>query len=391
MRLFNTFKNRIFILAKSVDTITTKLLMLILFTTIIPIFVIGNFSVEIINQATVKEKSLAVFYISLISIISVTSLLVSIGIAALFARTITTPILRLVEAAKAISSGNLDHKVKIKGNNEISQLSYTFNLMADNLNREKQLKDNFIATLTHDLKVPMLAENQTIDYFINGAYGMINEEQKEVLELIKSTNNSSLEMVSTLLDVYRYDSGNIQLVKNEFDLIKLAKESIDQIKSLAECKKMLILFNSNKGSIFINADEREIQRVLHNLISNAIYNGITKGHINCDVELIEETNNIYFPKSSSFEYTTLNHPIDISNSVLFSIKDDGIGISREDMTYLFKRFSLNKGRKPAGTGLGLYYSLQVIDRHNGYIWAESIESQGSTFKFVLPLQKNESV
>ena len=386
MKLAQNIKKQIIALGRSVDTITTKLLMLVLFTTIIPLFAIGDFSVRIIDQAPLGNKSQIVFYISLITIISISSLLVAIGIAALFARTITTPILKLVEAAKAISSGDLSHRVKIKGNNEISQLSYTFNLMADNLNREKQLKDNFIATLTHDLKVPMLAENQTIDYLINEAYGIINDEQKEVLQLIKSTNNSSLEMVSTLLDVYRYDSGNVQLVQNEFNLVILLKESIEQIKSLADNKKIGITFNSNRENLPICADEREIRRVLHNLISNAIYNGIHNGHIHCNIELIEGDNVIYTPKSGLFEYTTLEENIDISKSIVVSIKDDGIGIPREDMTYLFKRFSLSKGRKPAGTGLGLYYSYQVIERHSGYIWAESVENKGSVFKFALKLQ-----
>jgi signal transduction histidine kinase len=90
--------------------------------------------------------------------------------------------------------------------------------MAENLQKQEQLKDNFVATLTHDLKVPMLAENRTIRYMIDGAYGPITDEQREVLELIISTNNSSLEMVGTLLDVYRYDEGDVQLVKRNLTL-----------------------------------------------------------------------------------------------------------------------------------------------------------------------------
>ena len=324
--------------------------------------------------------------IKLISLISVISLIVAIVIAALFARTITTPILKLVIAAKSIASGYLHQRVNIKGNDEMAQLSATFNQMADNLQNQEQLRDNFVATLTHDLKVPMLAENQTISYLLKEAYGPITEEQKDVLELIKSTNNSSLEMVSTLLEVYRYDSGNTNLIKSEFDIVKLVKDSIDQIKSLAQDKKIVISLDSNKDNIHIIADEREIKRVLHNLISNAITNGIHRGRIICSIKLIEDKKAIYNPKTGMDEYTTLIKPISISNSVLVSVKDDGIGITREDIQELFKRFSLSKGRKPAGTGLGLYYTHQVITKHKGYVWVETAEGKGATFKFTLPVQ-----
>ena len=323
--------------------------------------------------------------IKLISLISVLSLILSIVIAALFARTITTPILKLVIAAKSIASGYLDQRVQIKGNDEISQLSNNFNQMADNLRKQEQLRDNFVATLTHDLKVPMLAENQTINYLLKQAYGPLTEEQKEVLDLIKSTNNSSLEMVSTLLEVYRYDTGNTNLLKSEFDIVKLMRDSIDQIKSLAQDKKIMISLECKEDQIFITADEREIKRVLHNLIGNAITNGIHRGQIVCNIERQVESDVTYHPISNIDHYTTLKKPLNISNSVLISIKDDGIGIPREDMAELFKRFSLSNGKKPAGTGLGLYYSYQVVSKHKGEIWAESAEGQGTTFRFILPI------
>ncbi|MEI7473440.1 MAG: ATP-binding protein [bacterium] len=322
--------------------------------------------------------------IKAISVISIISLIVAIIIAALFARTITTPILKLVYFARKLSEGDLDLKVNIKGKDEIAQLANTFNKMAEELKTQEQLRDNFVATLTHDLKVPMLAENQTINYLLKEDYGPITSEQEEVLSLIKSTNNSSLEMVSTLLEVYRYDMGNVQLFKSEFDIVKLVNESIGQIKSLANDKKIIINMEKEENAV-ISADEREIKRVLHNLISNAIANGVHRGHIICEIQSYKNKDSIYNPIASSDSYTTLKSPLILNDMVLVSIKDDGIGLNREEMPELFKRFSLNKGRKPAGTGLGLYYSYQVINKHNGYIWAESVEGQGSVFKFTLPV------
>ncbi len=318
-----------------------------------------------------------------IGIIAVISLVVSIIIAALFARTFTNPVLELVKAAKSIAGGNLNHRVKIKGNDEISDLSNSFNEMASNLQTQEQLKDNFVATLTHDLKVPMLAENQTIAYLLREAYGPLTEEQKEVLSLIKSTNYSSLDMISTLLGVYRYDSGNVKLFKEKFDIVKLLDETVNEIKSLAEEKKIQLNINVNQDNILIKADKREIKRVLHNLISNSINNGISRGFVNCNIEIIKN-NTIYQPDLISENYTTLSESIDLSNHVLITIEDNGIGLTQKDMSLVFKRFSLSEGRKPAGTGLGLYYSFQVAKQHKGHIWAESSEKGGSKFKVAIP-------
>jgi signal transduction histidine kinase len=457
---------------KSIDTITTKLLMLVLFSVIIPLMVIGNYSsniisnniqksiqrelitaVKLFDEKISKESNLTnknlnkiitsisnitglnvqirsnsdnnfcgtadqsyqtwicrsvknisdnktyfvriaipedafvnPFYknFSIISILSVISLFIAVGIAAFFARTIITPLLKLVHAAKQISTGNLNHKVKTKGNDEIAQLSFAFNQMVKALKNQEQLKDNFVATLTHDLKVPMLAENKTIGFMLKEAYGPVTKEQKEVLKLIQTTNNSSLEMIYTLLDVYRFEQGNIKLEKTNFNIVDLARNAIEQIHSLAQEKAITVGLKFDRDNIIVNADEREIKRVIHNLISNAIINSIQDSNISCHIEIIKE-NLIYEPKSDQNISTTLLKPLFISNSVIINIEDNGLGIAKDDMQHLFKRFSLGKGRKPSGTGLGLYYSYQVIKEHTGFIWAESIENKGSNFKFTIPL------
>jgi len=321
----------------------------------------------------------------LISFIAIISMLVAIIIAALFARKLTDPILALKEAAESINLGDLDYKVEIKGNDETVKLSKAFNRMVSNLERDERLRSNFVATLTHDLKVPMLAENQTISFLLKETYGPLTEEQREVLDLMKSTNTSSLEMIGTLLEVYRYDCGNVRLFLTEFDIVELLKESIDQIKSLAEEKKIQININSSHDEIIVEADKRDIKRLIHNIASNSINHGIHRGFMTCNIQVINDTIK-YVPKFDTEYYTSLREPLEISNSVMISIEDNGVGISREDMPLLFNRFSLSKGRKPAGSGLGLYYASQVVKLHKGYIWAESSETGGSTFKFTLPLK-----
>lgn len=322
--------------------------------------------------------------VHLISIIAIISLVVAIIIAALFARKITDPILALKEAAESINLGNLDCKVWIKGNDETVKLANAFNKMVANLKRDERIRNNFVATLTHDLKVPMLAENQTISFLLKESYGPLTNEQREILELIKSTNSSSLEMIGTLLEVYRYDCGNPQLFKTDFNFVELVHESINQIKSLAEDKKIQVNINSALDNIPVKADKRDIKRLIHNLVSNGINHGVHRGFLNCNIEVVENSMK-YAPINDPEYYTTLNEPINLSKCLLVTIEDNGLGIAREDMPLLFKRFSFSKGRKPAGSGLGLYYANQVVKLHGGHIWAESSDGSGTKFKFTLPL------
>lgn len=322
----------------------------------------------------------------IVSMISVMGLFCAIILSSFFSRSITSPILRLAESAKLISSGDLSTRVNVKGSNEISLMGETFNDMAESLQKEERLRDDFVATLTHDLKVPLLAESQTIKYMLQEKYGQITGEQREILDVIKSTNHSTLDMVNTLLEVYRYDAGKNILFKTEADISTLVSSAIKELSPLAEEKKVDLKTELVSEGIIVDVDEREIKRVIHNLVANAISSTLQRGEITLKV-LRSKEKKFYSPEDKEYELTTLRRSINIENQVFISVYDTGIGMEAEDMDNLFKRFSGNKGRKPSSTGLGLYYSQQVISAHNGHIWAESEEGRGSSFKFTLPIIK----
>jgi len=320
-----------------------------------------------------------------ITFISVISLITAIVLAAFFARTITNPVLKLVSAAKSISKGDLTQRIKIKGNDEIARLSENFNKMAVSLQREEELKDNFVAALTHDMKVPLIAENKTLDYFIQSLYGTVSAEQKEVLELIKESNLSLLKMVNNILEVYKYDIGSVMLEVSNFSISMLLNKVGRELTTLCEDKNISLTVESCPENIFVNADEIEIKRVLTNLIANAVSNTEKNGSIKCKAKLFDNKPKVYLPENREHENTTLQAPVELSGKVLISIEDTGKGLSDTDIKDMFKKFALNRGRKPVGTGLGLYYSYQVVAKHNGFIWAESTSNKGSSFKFVLPV------
>lgn len=339
---------------------------------------------------TQNERLLSNYYVG-IYIISVASLVFSVLLAMLAGRPITQPLLKLISQVNTISRDNVNRyqdEVKVTGVYEIRQLGEAFNRMITRLRQEHKMKDEFVATLTHDLKVPLLAEKQTVSYFRKQSYGPLTPEQIEVLDILQSSNRSCLSLVNGLLEVYRYDSGEVSLLFESFNLTTLMQETMAEVQSLALEKSIHLLMQSdldnNSDDAIVFADRLEIKRVLHNLISNAIINTPVHGSIQCRITDAAHYGSHTVYKASSLQYTTLKRPVNLEERLLVLVQDSGIGFSNDDLSSLFKQFAASKGRNPMSIGLGLYNCHQVLDAHNGILWVESTEGEGSLVSFVLP-------
>ncbi len=331
---------------------------------------------------------LDIFYMG-IYLIGVASLLFSAVLAMLAGRTITQPLLKLIRQVKALNRESVmkeSDQIQVGGVLEIQQLGEAFNHMILRLRQEHKLKDNFVATLTHDLKVPLLAEKQTLSYFLKEAYGPLNPEQAEVLSILKSSNQSCLSLVTGLLEVYRYESGEVALMYERFHLGELLEKTISECNALAQEKSIQLSVQyilSEQSMVMAYADPMEIKRVLHNLISNAITNTPLHGKIDC--KIVDAggygSNTVY--KISSFQYTSLKHPVKLDDKLLVVIQDSGIGFSNDDLNHLFKQFAASKGRNPMSIGLGLFNCYQVLKAHYNPLWVESTEEEGSAVNFLV--------
>ncbi len=327
-----------------------------------------------------------------IYIIFVLSLLFSVLLAMLAGRTITQPLLRLIRQVNTLSrSSVMKEEVAVRGVHEINQLGEAFNRMVKRLQQEHKMKDEFVATLTHDLKVPLIAEKQTLTYFQQESYGPLTAEQREVMAVLQSSNRSCLSLVNGLLEVYRYESGEVSLVFEVFNLVRLMNETASELLSLAQEKSITLTIDCEvepEGEEpLVYADRLEIKRVLHNLMSNAIINTPAHGKINCRISNARHFGADQVYKVSHFQLTTLKAPVKLEDRLLIVIQDSGIGFSHEDLPNLFKQFAASKGRNPMSIGLGLYNCHQVVAAHNGVLWVESTEGEGSTVSFVLPQNK----
>ena len=225
--------------------------------------------------------------------------------------------------------------------------------------KSDKLRDDFIATLTHDLRTPLLAAIQTLTFFLQGALGDLDEKQKLLLSTMQKSNEDLLGLVNALLEVYKYDAEKLTLTKTNFNIYNLVEQVYNEILPLAQSKNIDFKIECSNKNIEINADRSEIRRVICNLCGNAINYTQEGGRV----------------------VITLKCE---GKDLIFSVSDNGSGIPQEDIPNMFQRFSQGTSKKRStGTGLGLYLSRQIIESHGGKIWLESRLNKGSEFSFLL--------
>lgn len=227
----------------------------------------------------------------------------------------------------------------------------------------EKIKEDFVATLTHDLKVPIIAERNILEFLINEKFGSINNEQKIAITNMKNCNDELLELVQTLLDTYKINDSGIELNKKEVDFGNFTQEIVEEMRPIAEKNELEIRCNTQNTQILI--DPIQFKRVIKNLILNAISHSDTEKYINIKIEQSEDF-------------------------VTIKITDYGKGIPQEDLDKIFEKYySASKKFRKIGTGLGLYLSKQIVKAHNGEISVSSKENEGTEFCIKIPKHLNK--
>ena len=227
----------------------------------------------------------------------------------------------------------------------------------------ENLKEDFVATLTHDLKVPIIAETNMLELFLNESFGPISEKQEIALKNMQVSNKELLDLVQIVLETYKYRDGNITLHKENIMLKGFISEIIDEMSPISEKNNNKLKFSPQRD-IRVYADKIQLKRVLKNLIQNAI------------------------------SYGEPNLPIEISigeipQYIIIKVKDYGAGISQTDIDKIFnKYYSAAKKFRKIGTGLGLYLALQIVKGHGGELTVESEAGEYTEFTIKLPAVMN---
>ena len=224
----------------------------------------------------------------------------------------------------------------------------------------EKLKEDFVATLTHDLKVPIVAESNMLNFFLDEKFGAINDKQKTALLNMKNSNKELVDLVQILLETYKIQEQGIQLIKEDILLNNFLTEVVNEMQPIAINANLKIDFVL-KREMKVFADPLQLERVVKNLISNAISHSNT-------------SKNITLMSGEEPGFITI------------SIIDYGQGIPKEELKLIFnKYYSAAKKFRKIGTGLGLYLSQQIVRAHGGEITVDSEENVRTEFKVKLPI------
>ncbi|BAC88755.1 sensor histidine kinase [Gloeobacter violaceus] len=223
----------------------------------------------------------------------------------------------------------------------------------------ERLREDFVATLTHDLRTPLLAAVQTLGFTLDGQYGPLSDGQQQILLAVIESHRELLGLVESLLTIYRYEAGRMRLRKEPTDLAAFVAQGIEELRPLAQSRNQTLLVEVSGPLPPVPCDRQQLRRVLVNLVDNALKFTPAGGRVHLRLEPFE-------------------------GAVRVAVRDTGRGIPPEKSVLLFVRFAQAESYA-TGTGLGLYLCRQVVEAHGGRIWAESEPGLGSTFYFTLPL------
>ena len=223
----------------------------------------------------------------------------------------------------------------------------------------EHLKEDFVATLTHDLKVPIIAESNILEFLVEERFGALSDKQKEAIKNIQTSNQELIELVQILLETYKMKDTGAVLYFEEFEINPYINEIIKEMTPIAEKNNLKIKYKEYEN-ITINADKLQLKRVIKNLIQNAVlHSGSEK---NIDISIMKT-----------------------QTDVNISIIDYGKGISKEDLEMIFKKYySTAKKFRKIGTGLGLYLAQQIVKSHGGEISVKNSDDNGTEFCIRLP-------
>ena len=278
-----------------------------------------------------------------------------------FNRAFVSPVDHIAQAAATVAEEGI-LSVQVPEANalpEMRRVIRAFNRMLRQLLATEELRNTFIAALTHDLRTPLLAEKRTLETMDEFREELPSRYARLSSDLLKS-NHQLLDMVNRLLETYQYEAGKVNVVPVNITLSAMVDDVFAKLSPLAGAKHIALTAEIAESFPVFRADYQQVERVLTNLVGNAIDN-------------IQEHKTVTVSAESDDLWITLR------------VADNGPGIPGDRLPYLFERYSTGQQKaKKIGSGLGLYICRLILENHGGMIGVESTEGQGTAFVLKLP-------
>lgn len=239
-------------------------------------------------------------------------------------------------------------------------INYKRNIIWENY--IKTQREAYIATLSHDLKIPILAQIRSLEFLLTENIGSVNENQKELLYTTLDSCHHMYDMISNILTAYKYENHEISLLYEEFSLLPILDECFEKSFKAIRDKNIKVRINSNGNTCLLAADKSQLIRAFENLIDNCVFSAGEKTEIICDIK-----------KSYDDKF------------LFISLEFENPYVSPDIMRNMFKQFvTSNEKMDKVGNSLGLYLAGRIIDAHRGSVSVQKKDEKRTSFHIELP-------
>ncbi len=283
---------------------------------------------------------------------------------------VTRDLKRIVTAVRRMERGDYSARVSVRSSDELSELGAAFNTMADEIDAAmRQLKQNdelrreLIANISHDLRTPLASVEGYVETILLKDHLLTESEKKSYLETILKNTRSLGNLVSELFQLSKLEAKQIQAKPETFSVSELVHDIVLQFGPKAEAHQITLRYERSDNVPLVYADVSLMERVLQNLISNALQYTPVGGQVVVEV--------------------APNAP----QGVCLKVTDTGAGISEQDLNHIFDRFYRSgqvRSQSKGGLGLGLAIAQKIVELHQSELHVRSAVGQGTTFWFSLP-------
>jgi len=325
---------------------------------------------SIIGYATIGYYSTSYFSLASINFIStlnnslifsaLITLILGLVVSILISKELSKPLTKVTAATNKISQGNLEIRLEEKENTkEISDLCKSVNYLADTLKNQEMLRKRLTSDMAHELRTPLTTLKTHVEAFMDGVWEVNNDRLEIFYEEIERLNS----MVDDLYKLSKLEELNVNLNLSKLNISQELRKIVETYTPIYEKEGHLLIANI-ENNIESLVDKDKFKQIIYNLLSNALK--YLNPHGKVELHLGRENENF---------------------SII--IKDNGIGISKEDLPFIFERFfrsDISRNKNTGGSGIGLTITKSFVEAHGGKISAESLLGEGTSFKITLPIR-----
>ena len=287
-----------------------------------------------------------------------TAVVLALLATAVIALRITRSLRRLSVATAAVAAGSFREPIRVGGRDEVGVLARSFNAMADRLRQHDELKEEFFATLSHELRSPITSVREAAHLLADGVPGPLSSRQARLVDIVRRSTDRLLRLVNQILDASRLRAGVLPLERVPLDLDWLIDRAMEELRPQADEARVTLVRERVGARFTVFGDEDRLVQVVVNLLGNAVRFTPVGGRVTVRL-------------------------IDAGPECEIQVEDTGVGIPSAELPHIFESYRQAHPGK-GGTGLGLAIVRGLVLAHGGQVTVESQEGKGSRFTVLLP-------